>query len=365
MADNNIRELQTQFQSGSAQESYDAIIELLELSGVDKEYASNFVEANYQFLSPELNAYGFVLDNPFISFISRVYEGRNKISKYLLIPENWSIIHNAVVKDIITVEQLKGSEHEEDAPKLLFNSSFYERIKQVDKLWVLKLWDWCATSGPDNQILNEAVRLYVKGIKIDLYKLWEDYNKKEFKISFQEFVLNNVNKNSKLDNSLYIVERLRRALLYTNDITEVAKEFKNILDTLNTEKDILENKSLIDKFNDYIDKLSSNSINFIDTPLVDANDMSASLRNCSENVKLSSRNDISGQYQKQEGQYKNNENIWKDQRNITNNMSFNEANDILKKYGIDTFILKKLSKDASFNANKIGQAVAKYLRDRK
>ena len=361
MAEANIQELQNKFQTGTATESRDAITELLTLSGVDKNYASSFTITNYRFLSPELNAYGFTLDNAFIVFISRIYKGRKEILDYLLIPENWSIIHNAVVNKIITVEQLKGGEDEIDAPKLLFNPSFYRDIKQVDKLWVLQLWNWCASDEPDKTIRNEAVRLYLQGVKIDIYKMWKDYEKEHPERSFSSFILSRINKDaSKLKKDLYTIERIRRAFLFTEDIVKVSKSFSEILDKVNKSKNIVKDNSLISQYNSYIDKLSKR-INFVSSKLVPADIMSASVRACGENVVVSDKNDITGEYQDTQGKDNTDNNSNSKQNNITsrqNNITSRaQAQDVLNQYNVD---ISKLTfgRNAPRNAQQIGDAVA-------
>ena len=360
-----IDELKNKFQKGTAIESRNAIIELLKLTGIDEDYASSFTNANYRFLSPELNSYGFTLDNAFVVFISRVYKNRKQIIDYLLIPENWSIIHNAVAKKVITVNQLKGSENEVDAPKLLFNPSFYKDIEQVDKMWVLQLWNWCANKeGPEKTIRNEAVRLYLKGVELDIESLWKEYSKTQPELSFQQFILNYINKNSSLNGSLYVIERIRRAFLFTDDIIEVANQFKKILEEINSSEDIVRNENLVNNYNYLVNKLSAN-ISFISEKLVPSRTMSASVRACGENVIVSNRDDINGKFQKPEGSSNKEDDMQSNQSSIeTNNIqSKAEAQDILKRNNVDISKLT-FSRSAQRNAQQVGNAIDYMLKNR-
>lgn len=357
MAD--INKLKNTFQKGTATESRDAIIELLKLAGIDDDYAASFTTTNFSFLSKELNSFGFAIDNPFIQFLNYIQSKRPQLLDVFLTPENWSVIHNAVAQGVLDSKQINFTSKELDQPKLLLNPSFWKDVSDVDKMWVLNLWEWCSTDEPNSMISHTGVRFLINttknGVTLNLKSVGED------KIKFQstkELIEKESSKNIKNFDAIY---SLRRALIFTSDLVSYANAFKELFTNIN-------NKTLTD--NDYSDFESQynnirnkiNTVDLVSTKLVQPKVMSASIRACSENVQLSDRDAATGQKQKVEGSQENKED--RNQRNTRledSSMSYREAEDTLRQNGVDISKMT-FNQNAIRNADTVGKAVATMLK---
>lgn len=331
-----IDELRNKFQKGNATENRQAIIDLFKFVGIDDKTANKFVVDNYQFLAPELNSYGFVIDNCFVEFFLKIYKERKEVLDLIMDPENWSIIHNSIAQKILKPNQIKFRSEELDQPKLLLNPSFYNNINNMDKLWVLQLWEWCNTEEPNNQIVHQGVRFLINsaysGVKLNIEKADEENIQVQ---NLKKIIEGQANRNLYDKESIIT---LRRLLIYNKDIVSIANEFKNLFTQDNKFSD-----EAFNIFSNNIEKIRQkiNNIDFISSPLVKSTDMSASVRACSENVQLSNRDAITGQYQEKEentAQYKNknNKNNFNNSSNREQNItSGSEAQSILKNKNID------------------------------
>lgn len=361
MAEFNINELKDKFQRGTASENKQAIIDLFKLAGVEDNYAEAFVNANYRFIGMELNTYGFSQTNCFIKFLLEIQKQKKEILDIFLDSNNWSIIHNAVANDILTPDQIMFTSDELDQPKLLINPSFWKDIKNIDKLWVLQLWEWCNTSAPNTEIVNDAVRAYLQGKEINIDSLWDKYSKEEPYVSFSDYVLNSISSGKNLSNK-DVVENLRRVLIYTSDIIEASKTFKLIIDQINKDPGkFIENKSLQQKYNNLVSRLPQ--ISFVSSKLVSADTMSASVRACSEEVQKSDRNAFNGRYQEQEGEQNTKKSNSTQKGGRLNNIkSEAQAVDILNQNGIDISKIPFNTRTAR-NAQQIGDSITYLLQN--
>lgn len=357
MAD--INKLKNKFQTGAATESRDAIIELLKLAGIDDNYAASFATTNFSFLSKELNSFGFAIDNPFIQFINYIQSKRPQLLDVFLTPENWSVIHNAVAQGVLDSKQINFTSKELDQPKLLLNPSFWKDVSDVDKMWVLNLWEWCNTDAPNSMISHTGVRFLINttknGVTLNLKSVGED------KIKFQstkQLIEKESSKNIKNSDAIY---SLRRAVIFVSDLVSYANNFKELFSNI-------DNKTLNDNqyadFESQYNKIRNkiNNVDLISTKLVQPKVMSASIRACSENVQLSDRDAATGQKQKVEGSQEDKKNI--DQRNTNiedSSMSYREAQETLRQNGVDISKIT-FNRNALRNADTIGKAVATVIK---
>lgn len=362
MAEVNINELKNKFQRGAASENKQAIIDLFKLAGIEDNYAEAFVAANYRFIGMELNAYGFSQNNCFIKFLLEIQKQKKEILDIFLDSNNWSIIHNVVANDILTPDQIMFTSDELDQPKLLINPSFWKDIENIDKLWVLQLWEWCNTSAPNTEIVNDAVRAYLQGKEINIDNLWDKYSNEEPRVSFSDYVLNSISSGNLSDKD--VVENLRRALIYTSDIIEASKTFKFIMDQINKDpRKFIEDKSLQQKYNNLVSRLPQ--ISFVSSRLVSADTMSASVRACSEEVQKSDRNAFTGRYQEQEGEQNTKKsNFTSTQKGSRLNSIKSEAQaiDTLNQNGIDISKIPFNTRTAR-NAQQIGDSIIYLLQN--
>ena len=299
---------------------------LLARAGVGRDKAKDFIEANYSSFSKEINAYGFRLDNPFIKFLSYVYKKRNAVFDKLLDPNNYNIIHNAVVHNVLDTRQISFESEEVDQPKLLLNLSFYDKIPNMDKEWLLQVWEWCSSGRADDYILNDGIKL------IFLENITEDEINDLTEMSVQEknkFLAKKIN-----FDDLSNIQILRKLLIFTENLEEVAS---SIIDSYQASiKKSNNQKRDIKKINDFLNVIkgvreeAKKGINSFPSLIVlTSAQITSNIHTLAQNVQLSDRDASTGQYQKYGNKITDgnrNNNVWNNASNNTNNLNRRVSN---------------------------------------
>ena len=371
MAD--INELKDKFDNGHAQGRLDAIAELLELGGINKEEADSFVDANSGIVGTEFRILGFSLDNPLLRFLQQ-YNTSKKNIKPFLIPENWMCIHNLYANNVLDEKQLDFSCSDIDKPLLLLYDNFWTKTQDVDKQWYVQTWEWCSTDSPNSQILNDYVRLLFSNVNItDVQK--QEGNVIEKIYSWEEVMKNIEQKVANIEfNSPENCLLLRKCLLFSNILLEYEENVKKIMsqqttlygkiDTFNQIKqknpqadgveDMNKNietevrnfsNAFISLISDFKDKLSPDNYHPSSAPLLPTATTNKIIMFLNRDVNLSNR-DVLGRWREQQGH--DNQSTKKNRNNNTSSknntkvpyMNQQEVRDVFNKAGIDVKTLK-------------------------
>lgn len=263
------------------------LIALLSRAGVGREEAKDFIDANYSSFAKEINAYGFRLDNPFIKFLSYVYKKRNAIFHELLDPNNYNIIHNAVVHNVLDVRQIAFESEEIDQPKLLLNLSFYNKIPNMDKEWLLQVWEWCSDDYVEDYILNDGIKL------IFLDSLTNDEVKELVSMSSDDknkTIWKKINFNTPSN-----IQILRKLIIFTPNLEEIANSLISSYQQASSTKKF---NSFINDVRNVRNKAESDINVFPSLTVLTSAQITSNIHSLAQNVQLSSRDASSGQYQK-------------------------------------------------------------------
>lgn len=347
MAD--INELQDIYQKGNPREQEDALSNLLVLAGINEDIAKEFIKNNFSTFARELDAYGFTFKNPFIIFLQTIQKNKPIILDSLVISSNYNVIHNAVAKNILDVNQIQFNCSEVDKPRLLLNPNFYNNsiVPDSDKIWLLQLWEWCASKETKNYIRHLAVRLLFS----NLQKL--SSSKAQY-VDASELIEIGKTADFSSENNIF---KLRWLLIYKPSF----KKFLNDFDAVYNETQISREKILnvISAGN-----IKANINSMSNDKIISTRKISDILSRISKDVSSSSR-DLQGKYQRKQTddeaeETKNRTNSTARRKPSVNNPQ--EANDLLNRAQVDTskMSLRNLSPD---EVNKVGDALVYKLQN--
>lgn len=341
MAD--INELQNIYQKGNPREQEDSLSNLLILAGINENVAKEFIKNNFSTFAKELDFYGFTLKNPFIIFLQTVQKNKPNILDNLVISSNYNVIHNAVAKNILDVSQIQFNCNEIDKPRLLLNPNFYNnsRVPDSDKIWLLQLWEWCASKDIKSYIRHLAVRLLFS----NLQKL---YSSKSQYVDSAELIKIGESADFNTENNIF---KLRWLLIYKPSFEKFLDDFDRVYNETQISRE-----KILEVINAGNVKANINSMS--NDMIVSTKKISNILSRISKDVSSSSR-DLRGKYQRKQTdddieKTNNNANKTSQRKLSVNNPQ--EANDLLNRAQVDTskMNLRNLSPD---ELTKVGDAL--------
>lgn len=347
MAD--IDELQDIYQKGNPKEQEEALSNLLILAGIDGTVAKEFIKNNFSTFAKELDFYGFTLKNPFIMFLQTIQKNKPNIFDSLLISSNYNVIHNAVSKNILDVNQIQFNCSEVDKPRLLLNPNFYNNsiVPDSDKIWLLQLWEWCASKDTKNYIRHLAVRL----LFANLQKL---SSSKSRYVDATELIEIGKTADFSSENNIF---KLRWLLIYKPSFEKFLDDFDKVYNETQISRE-----KILDVINTGNVKANINSM--LTDMIISTKKISDIVSRISKDVSSSSR-DLQGKYQRKQTdddieKTNNNTNKTSQRRLSVNNPQ--EANDLLNRAQIDTskMSLRNLSPD---ELTKVGDALIYKLQN--
>ena len=350
-----IDELKTTFERGNASDLIESLTGLLELAGLDRGYASEFVYENLRFLPQEMNTYGFDLQNPFIVFLQKIQNNKSEILDYLNDQNNWMVIHNAVANNILTPEQLMFNCNEDEQPKLLINPFFYTEISLKDKMWILQCFEWCNNKKELNKLILHL------GIKLLFSNITELLNSKDTTITKEKL---NAYASSVNYNGINNNYKIKLLFMFNPGTLSFIKDFnfEYKQPKLNLQNII----NILNKMNGEIDP-NKHKEWLVSSKLLSPHDISSIAVQCSEQLQSSGRDVFDGKYQHKNAEREEQENNRNTKTLSRERNKYNprEANVILKQNGLNPELFSNLPRMSIEANNQLQDAIISILNNLK
>lgn len=244
-----IDDLKKKFDTGNTSERLQAMSSLLVLAGINENQAEKFVQVNINIFGTELRTLGFSLENPLIAFLQQYNISKKNIDPFLN-SNNWSSLHDMYAKNLVDEKQLNFTCPEIDKIKILVNDHFWNDTKVIDREWYIKLWDWCASREPQNEILNDFVLLLFSNVTESDIKKIDNWGRTEGDLGWEDALKNIQNKLNNINFSTFEnADKLRKCLLFSDILKKYSAQMKNVKSILNALDKNLDtyNKLLLDK----------------------------------------------------------------------------------------------------------------------
>lgn len=201
------------------------------------------------------------------------------------------------MNDIIDTSQLTFKCAEIDQPKPILNPSFYTSDTR-DRNWIMQLWNWCNSNGPDSEIRYAPFKLlFIDNVEAQLQELGSVIDAGEL------VTLANSERNSELfkEGDKDSVQKLRRLLMFSTKTTDYLQWMKDIYShNTDEEEGKIKREDLINKINATLNNAKGKFA--VSAPLLPSKTMTEILHIIGRDVQSSGRDAATGREQRREGE---------------------------------------------------------------